>query len=357
MGFCTECGERFERGQDFCQECGTKLPGTTDAPKGRSGQRKRSPSKLPLIMMILVVSLGIALFFGLKWVMDKSSNQELAKQTETKKQKDSEMKEQEEQAESSSETKTVKVSSIEGKPSEETLSDEEKIQQAVVKLREQHIQGISVGEWSITHESGERLRIEAHSIPDANLETIFALYDQRNLGPLEVWAKEVYEISAQLGEALGTSWDVYVGNHCVAQFPKRLPSNVIALYSGTCGSSIPVLTGTNREDFSLVIDERVFTKERESDMYNGNERGEYLLPESHVRRLSEFEISGLTKAELRLARNEIYARHGYVFNSEDLQRYFSAQNWYFPIHTYDGMLTDIERYNVDLIKKVEDALP
>lgn len=41
-------------------------------------------------------------------------------------------------------------------------------------------------------------------------------------------------------------------------------------------------------------------------------------------------ISGKTAAELRFLRNEIYARHGYIFNSADLKNYFNKQDWYKP---------------------------
>ena len=34
--------------------------------------------------------------------------------------------------------------------------------------------------------------------------------------------------------------------------------------------------------------------------------------------------------ELEIMRNEIYARHGWVFNRRDLQDYFGRQSWYQP---------------------------
>jgi hypothetical protein len=50
-------------------------------------------------------------------------------------------------------------------------------------------------------------------------------------------------------------------------------------------------------------------------------------------------------------RNEIYARHGYVFNSADLKAYFSKQPWYKPLNNNSAVkLTPIENLNVELIK-------
>lgn len=42
------------------------------------------------------------------------------------------------------------------------------------------------------------------------------------------------------------------------------------------------------------------------------------------------EDAELTKAELRIARNAIYAQHGYAFKSKDLQDYFQQFDWYIP---------------------------
>jgi hypothetical protein len=53
-----------------------------------------------------------------------------------------------------------------------------------------------------------------------------------------------------------------------------------------------------------------------------------IYPEASLRRLSMDELSVLNKDELRIMRNAIYARHGYIFNSTDLKSYFSKQSWY-----------------------------
>lgn len=72
------------------------------------------------------------------------------------------------------------------------------------------------------------------------------------------------------------------------------------------------------------------------------------------RRLSASELRGFNKRDLRILRNEIYARHGYIFNSSDLANYFSAFNWYVPRYkNVDNMLNTNERYNVNLIKSLE----
>ncbi len=53
--------------------------------------------------------------------------------------------------------------------------------------------------------------------------------------------------------------------------------------------------------------------------------GSYILPASGQARLTSADLAGLSAAQLRLARNEIYARHGRRFANADLQTYFAGQ--------------------------------
>ena len=78
------------------------------------------------------------------------------------------------------------------------------------------------------------------------------------------------------------------------------------------------------------------------------------FPMGSERQLTFNDISGLSKSNLRLLRNEIYARHGYIFNSKDLKDYFSSQNWYQARYgDVSSMLSNIELKNIELIKSVE----
>lgn len=45
--------------------------------------------------------------------------------------------------------------------------------------------------------------------------------------------------------------------------------------------------------------------------------GEYIFPDSDSRYLTEEEVRKIDPGELRLARNELFARHGYIFQDED----------------------------------------
>jgi len=83
-------------------------------------------------------------------------------------------------------------------------------------------------------------------------------------------------------------------------------------------------------------------------VYNG-----FIFPDSDIRKLTSGDLTYLSKEQLKIARNEIYARHGHMFQTKDMQAYFSKQSWYRENPYYTGKLTDIESYNVELIKSRE----
>ena len=59
--------------------------------------------------------------------------------------------------------------------------------------------------------------------------------------------------------------------------------------------------------------------------------------------------------DLRILRNEMYARHGRVFKDPVLQKYFEAQAWYKPDPTFkDEMLSTIEFKNLAKLRSAEE---
>jgi hypothetical protein len=73
--------------------------------------------------------------------------------------------------------------------------------------------------------------------------------------------------------------------------------------------------------------------------------------------LSEEMLRGLGLYELRLLRNEIYARRGRQFRTEWIAQHFYSQLWYEPREDMtEPELSEIERKNVETIVKYENAL-
>lgn len=105
--------------------------------------------------------------------------------------------------------------------------------------------------------------------------------------------------------------------------------------------------GKSLEDFSMVGQAPEATAPTAEDVEN---TGEYLLPDSETQEVTEENLQDMSPQELTYARNEIYARHGKVFQSEELNTYFQSKDWYEANETFDeGSLTAMETQNADFI--------
>lgn len=94
----------------------------------------------------------------------------------------------------------------------------------------------------------------------------------------------------------------------------------------------------------------------ENSYYDNNaiDESEYKYEYLREREMNYDDVEGKSAEELRLMRNYIFARRGYIFESEDLKEYFEQFSWYVPLY-YDvtPRLSDIEKYNVNFIKEYE----
>lgn len=86
----------------------------------------------------------------------------------------------------------------------------------------------------------------------------------------------------------------------------------------------------------------------------------YIIPGSDTMYLWPSDLYSLTQGECRLARNEIYARHGRMFDDSELQYYFDTQEWYTgtitPEDFSDDVLNEYEIYNRDIIAEYEKEM-
>ncbi len=83
----------------------------------------------------------------------------------------------------------------------------------------------------------------------------------------------------------------------------------------------------------------------------------YINAASNSRYLSENELWEYDTWTLYLMRNEIYARHGYPFQHQDLKNYFAGQSWYTRGTGFsDSCLSDIEKTNIQTILSVEEQM-
>lgn len=99
------------------------------------------------------------------------------------------------------------------------------------------------------------------------------------------------------------------------------------------------------------IAKRVFVLPRRVFKYNPK-AGTY--PQSSTKKLTEKDVENIRPADLRIMRNEIYARHGYSFQMDDMRKHFDKEDWYMAVsQDVSDNLTSTEKKNAELIKRYE----
>ena len=118
----------------------------------------------------------------------------------------------------------------------------------------------------------------------------------------------------------------------------------------------------------------VYLDMQSGDLYNsGNpyidlyRYDDYVFPTSSSRNLKDSDLSGLSQDALCVARNEICARHGCIFEDYDMQTYFYSKSWYVPsvpedefnmnsLNSYESRnISFIDNYNPSTGYEVSDA--
>lgn len=117
--------------------------------------------------------------------------------------------------------------------------------------------------------------------------------------------------------------------------------------------------GVSREEPLTGIGEVRSTQTDTSAVLADDE--DYILPECSIRFYSREELEALSGQQLYYARNEIYARLGRKFKSEELNQYFSRKSWYAPRFEpseFDGkgdsLFNPYELANRNLIVSIEE---
>lgn len=82
----------------------------------------------------------------------------------------------------------------------------------------------------------------------------------------------------------------------------------------------------------------------------------YIFPSS-TELISEKDLENMSREEIKLAYYEIYARHGYTFNDDNLIEYFESQRWYVPTVSNEkdaeDKFNDYEWANIRMIENYQ----
>ncbi len=140
--------------------------------------------------------------------------------------------------------------------------------------------------------------------------------------------------------------------------------NTLAVWGGTASEEAddagPETISVAAPDIPYVEEPEETELEEPEETAVEETESEYVLPGSDSTYIDRAVIAALSQEELRLARNEIYARHGRMFDDPELVAYFTSKSWYEPLYdtaTFDAwgdsILNEYEIANRDLIQEYE----
>ena len=131
----------------------------------------------------------------------------------------------------------------------------------------------------------------------------------------------------------------------------------------------PIVTLTNGTEFTDVdmggdySYAGLVNSTGQSNAGTATNASEFIFPYANERLIARGEYESLDAATLRLAINEIYARHGRQYDTQDLNAYFSSKSWYRPQYSkseYDKIesqvLNSYERENIKILTGYRDSL-
>lgn len=116
---------------------------------------------------------------------------------------------------------------------------------------------------------------------------------------------------------------------------------------------------SSNEETSDEAEDRIYVIPGDEKSSNRYEKAKHLSYTTTVKYTIQ-NLSVLDSYGLKITRNEIYARHGRIFNDQELQEYFQRQNWYVPQTASndfdDSCLNEVEKYNIQLISTYEQQV-
>ena len=326
--FCRKCGKELEDDWKSCPYCGEPVDNRTDE-LGTMGNIKKSPGKQKLWIgigaaVVVIAAVAIGIIIGQTDTSTKRGQQTVKENSVGNAEKSKEKKIKEVKDFSSQDFETMIGTSI---------SELEKSGLKKADGKEEYT-GLN-GNIQVTCQ-GEMIQ----SISIEGEETTAPSFHKARLG------MSVEEVKNNLAEA-------YPEQEEAEGMLKFL--NLEKKSSVECCFTEEKL---NKIHYRVLSEEEVVSYQQAKEE---KLRAEFIFPDSDKKYLSEDEVRAKTVGDLMVGRNEIFARHGYMFEDAGLKSHFESTSWYQGTvasseFNSEHVFNEFEKKNVELIKKVEDEI-
>lgn len=354
---CSVCGAKVKSGNVFCTKCGTPITKAQNTNKNNNRKNGKKSKVGKIVKMFLVITLiaAIALItvVVLHFVNSKLENVDETTQLKAENEESFDREISEETVEETEDlVEAEETEQVADENSDESTVNNIDVEECVNQIREQYDRTVS----SMSSDIYEKINVESG---------ITAYYDNDSLKAIIATkgaANADYSCSYYYDE--GELFFAYYEGNDAHRFYFQDDQLIRWRYSANALDSQNAinydLENTSeyyRWESSVITNAMNLKDDWKSALADGNEAQEYILVGSDSRYISEAELDKLTKEEVKLARNEIYARNGRKFSDAALQNYFNQFDWYKPtIEPSDfkeSMLNKYEIANRDLIVQYE----
>ncbi len=171
--------------------------------------------------------------------------------------------------------------------------------------------------------------------PEASTGLVFANSDTTLLTTADLDGKDAAELRLARNEIFARRGKIFADEALTRHFQK------FAWYEPSTPE--PALNEVETSNVTLI---------REYELRVAAPSEGFIFADSDRRLLTRDELQPLDKQQLRMARNEIYARRGRKFKIAEVREYFEKFDWYDP-RFGEVELTYVEPRNVDLIREFE----
>jgi len=375
---CKICGKPLTKGSRVCKYCGAENS-TGNGTRRRSKKARRRQRIVTLIMLVLVLILLAAVIFGIVKMIQKLKSDEAHipapttvvsdedKNNEQEEENQTAEPEQGESIDESAEQTTDSQQPVEPDEPDKTTPEGQTETPSDTTESQQPEQGAAAGQADSETGIATDPSLGGDTNPGVDYVTSTKTYTvslnkTSTTATLNHYRELRYSFDQTLESGVKVVSETWVSSdESIVHI--EVVGDVCRAWGKKVGEATVTLTIVMNNGQTIIRNIPVSVSETKGSANTGSTGAlgdeNYILKDSATHLYTTAELSSLSDNELMLARNEIYARHGYIFKSESIQAYFESKSWYHGTDTVDifdfSQLNSTERANVSTIKKVEKS--
>lgn len=341
MRTCNKCGAELEKDQVFCTSCGSKIvnersnittnENVNESKNVKGNDKKSKTNKIVLIVIAVIVSVSVVIvgtIFGTVTIFKMKADKEASVASDSSLEESKDRKE----------------------------SDKDKDKDDNVSTDKDDDVSIDKENTNINNSVNEKTYfIDKYS----NIDFIIPISNTVELGFKDLNYFDSEQLIIARNEMKARYGYVFKNQPNLQDyFESKSWYKPNYNYSGVLTSKEEI---HNEQIIKSIEFLKNATEERKlvANSTNGsylNTGKDFILATSNSRELVNSDVSGLNDWEIVIARNEIFARYGLAFSTEELITYFKTKSWFKvdPSLGNDMKLNEIENKNVAIILAEEE---